>query len=196
MRVFSASLASLGALPLLQVSAQSQPPDVVSLLPSLSGSIASTVSSLPTAETNPNITYSSGQVTRFPPTSTSSSAATVSLNGTASASGSISTTEEALTTIVGGQPDPEETQSGSTVASATSSAPTTENTIPCNGHPQFCSRRYSNITQITSHNSAFAVENNAASNQEYPIEVQLNDGIRSRKWSVVAFSIDVLLTIV
>jgi hypothetical protein len=60
----------------------------------------------------------------------------------------------------------------------TSSAAAPTNTVPCNGWPEFCNRKYSNITFVTSHNAAFSVPRNAASNQEYPIRVQLNDGIR------------------
>ncbi|KAF2210449.1 hypothetical protein CERZMDRAFT_6251, partial [Cercospora zeae-maydis SCOH1-5] len=63
-------------------------------------------------------------------------------------------------------------------ASSTSSAARPTNTVPCNGWPEFCTRKYSNISMITSHNSAFVVPNNAASNQELPILTQLNDGVR------------------
>lgn len=63
-------------------------------------------------------------------------------------------------------------------ASSTTSSTRPTNTLPCNGWPEFCTRKYSNITFITAHNAAFAVENNAASNQELSIRDQLNDGIR------------------
>ena len=57
-----------------------------------------------------------------------------------------------------------------------SSLPT--NTQPCNSYPQFCNRRYSNITEVAAHNSPFIQQSNAARNQMLPLEDQLNDGIR------------------
>lgn len=52
------------------------------------------------------------------------------------------------------------------------------NTVPCNNYPEFCNRKYSNITEVCAHNSAFAIPNNAGSNQEFGIIDQLNDGVR------------------
>lgn len=63
-------------------------------------------------------------------------------------------------------------------ATATTSTATPTNTQPCNGYPEFCSRKYSNITQVTAHNAALVKKNNAFSNQQVPIVGQLNDGIR------------------
>jgi hypothetical protein len=63
----------------------------------------------------------------------------------------------------------------------TSSAPVASNTVPCNNYPEFCNRKYSNITEVCAHNSAFSIKNNAASNQEYGIVDQLDDGIRMSK---------------
>lgn len=63
-------------------------------------------------------------------------------------------------------------------ASATSSAPVASNTVPCNNYPEFCNRKYSNITEVCAHNSAFSIKNNAASNQALGIVDQLDDGIR------------------
>lgn len=60
----------------------------------------------------------------------------------------------------------------------TTSTPAASNTVPCNNYAEFCSRRYSNITQVCAHNSAFSVKNNAASNQVLDIVDQLNDGVR------------------
>ena len=68
------------------------------------------------------------------------------------------------------------TQSGNATATTSSARPT--NTVPCNGHPAFCSRSYSNITQVAAHNSPFSRPGNAASNQMLDVETQLNDGIR------------------
>lgn len=63
--------------------------------------------------------------------------------------------------------------------SATSSAlPTFTNTRPCNNWPEFCSRRYSNITEVSCHNSPFITKKNLAANQQYDVTTQLDDGIR------------------
>lgn len=53
--------------------------------------------------------------------------------------------------------------------------------MPCNNYAEFCTRKYSNITEVCAHNSAFVVKDNAASNQVLPITDQLNDGIRMCK---------------
>jgi hypothetical protein len=71
--------------------------------------------------------------------------------------------------------------STSGTSSSTSSASSPKNTVPCNNYPEFCNRKYSNITEICSHNSAFAIPNNAGSNQIYGILDQLNDGVRMCK---------------
>lgn len=62
--------------------------------------------------------------------------------------------------------------------SGSSSAPRPTSTLACNGHSEFCPRRYSNVTYVMAHNSPFVVENNAASNQAFHVTTQLNDGIR------------------
>ena len=51
----------------------------------------------------------------------------------------------------------------------------------CNNYPEFCDRRYSDITEICAHNSPFAENGNLASNQAYGVLNQLNDGIRMCK---------------
>lgn len=63
-------------------------------------------------------------------------------------------------------------------ATATSSGATATNTQPCNDYPEFCNRKYSNITMVTAHNFAFVRKGNAASNQALTVTYQLNDGIR------------------
>lgn len=68
--------------------------------------------------------------------------------------------------------------SSSQTASTTSSAPAATNTVPCNNYPEFCSRKYSNITEVCAHNSAFSIKGNAASNQVLSVLDQLNDGVR------------------
>jgi hypothetical protein len=68
--------------------------------------------------------------------------------------------------------------SSSTASTKTSTAPLATNTVPCNNYPEFCSRKYSNITEVCAHNSAFNIKDNAASNQVLSIVDQLDDGIR------------------
>ncbi|KAF4313469.1 tat pathway signal sequence [Botryosphaeria dothidea] len=63
-------------------------------------------------------------------------------------------------------------------AAGTSSSAAPTNTQPCNGYTEFCSRKYSNVTEVCAHNSPFTIKNNAASNQNYDVTTQLNDGIR------------------
>merc|ERR1711939_1293630 len=87
------------------------------------------------------------------------------------------TTTQTITTITGGDSTTSTRTTGS-ATSSTSTGPIPSNTAPCNTYPEFCSRQYSNITQICAHNSYFSVKNNAASNQDYDIHTQLDDGIR------------------
>ena len=76
---------------------------------------------------------------------------------------------------------------GSSTAATTTSTPVV-NTRPCNGHPEFCNRRYSNITMVAAHNSPFSKPGNAASNQALSVTSQLNDGIRMCKCFRSVFS--------
>ncbi|KAI7288773.1 PLC-like phosphodiesterase [Hortaea werneckii] len=87
------------------------------------------------------------------------------------------TTTQTITTITGGDSSTSTRTTGSSTSS-TSTGPVPSNTVPCNNYPEFCSRQYSNITQICAHNSYFSVKNNAASNQDYDMHTQLDDGIR------------------
>ena len=52
------------------------------------------------------------------------------------------------------------------------------NTQPCNSYVEFCTRKYSNITYVGCHNSPFVRPGNSGSNQELPVEDQLEDGVR------------------
>ncbi|KAJ9602363.1 hypothetical protein H2200_013218 [Cladophialophora chaetospira] len=95
-----------------------------------------------------------GNETTSSPTQTllvGSARTTTSLNGTAATNGTASST-------------------------STSAQPT--NTVPCNGHPALCNRKFSNITHVGAHNSPFVRPGNIAANQELDVETQLNDGIR------------------
>jgi hypothetical protein len=102
------------------------------------------------------------------------SSSSSSASGTASSADSTSTSET-LSLINGGGSNSTFAIGGAT---STSTAAIPTNTQPCNNYPEFCSRKYSNITEITAHNSPFARRNNAASNQALDVIDQLNDGIR------------------
>ncbi|KAL8820807.1 MAG: hypothetical protein Q9191_007437 [Dirinaria sp. TL-2023a] len=68
--------------------------------------------------------------------------------------------------------------SNSTTSSTTTSSAQPTNTQACNNYPEFCGRKYSNVTYIAAHNSPFVNANNAAANQIYGVVDQLNDGVR------------------
>jgi hypothetical protein len=91
------------------------------------------------------------------------------------ASGVINGTITTILTSVGGT----KTANGTSTGTSTSSAPV--NTQPCNGHPEFCTRPYSNITMVAAHNFAFVQESSFAANQELDVLNQLKDGIRMRE---------------
>jgi hypothetical protein len=86
-----------------------------------------------------------------------------------------STTDPPQTSVLGGT---RTTASNDTAASTTLASPRPSNTQPCNNYPEFCTRKYSNITEVCAHNSPFARPRNVASNQQYSVTQQLNDGIR------------------
>lgn len=62
-----------------------------------------------------------------------------------------------------------------------SAPPEPSSAQPCNGHTEFCQRRFSNISMVVAHNSPFVRPHNAASNQLCPVIDQLNDGVRGCK---------------
>jgi hypothetical protein len=70
------------------------------------------------------------------------------------------------------------TASGNATISQTSTSAQPINTTPCNGYPEFCNRKYSNISMVCAHNSPFNFPGNIASNQELSVTTQLNDGVR------------------
>lgn len=70
------------------------------------------------------------------------------------------------------------TLAGNFSSSTTSAVPTVTNTQPCNNYAEFCTRKYSNITNVACHNSPFITPNNLAANQQYDVTAQLNDGVR------------------
>lgn len=128
-----------------------------------------------------------------------SGSSTTTLTGTKTKTGSSTSTTskgttQTVTLLVGGggvqtekiingtvtiMPSSNSTVSPSSgTGTSTSSSATATNTTPCNGWAEFCSRQYSNITQVCAHNSAFSITGNAASNQALTVTQQLNDGIR------------------
>lgn len=70
------------------------------------------------------------------------------------------------------------TVAGNSTSNRTSTSDQSTNTQPCNNYPEFCTRKYSNITEVAAHNSPFVAPNNAAANQALGVVDQLNDGIR------------------
>lgn len=98
-------------------------------------------------------------------------------NGTAT-----STTTDIQTRLVGSKHTSTPTAINGTMSTSTTSTVKPTNTQPCNNYPEFCSRKYSNITMVCAHNSPFVKKGNAASNQELDVTTQLNDGVRMRKF--------------
>jgi hypothetical protein len=96
----------------------------------------------------------------------------------ASSSSSSTTTDDV--TAIAGLPASSASING-TAATTASAPPRPSNTQPCNGYPEFCQRKYSNLSMVVAHNSPFVKEHNAASNQVLPVLTQLNDGIRGCK---------------
>lgn len=113
-------------------------------------------------------------------TSEFSSFASLSVSQNASTTAYRSSTTEEVIGITGVAP----TASGNVTASTstTARARPTQNTTPCNGHPEFCNRRFSNVSMVVAHNSPFVRPRNAASNQVLEVITQLNDGIRGRTY--------------
>lgn len=123
---------------------------------------------------------------RFGTLFTDSSTMTSNATGT----GSTSTSSSSRTLLVGSSASTSTTSRalngtafGNSTATSTSTSAVPTNTQPCNGYPEFCSRKFSNITYVAAHNSPFIKPGNAASNQELPVTTQLEDGVRMRKSS-------------
>ena len=97
-------------------------------------------------------------------------------NSTTSTTTTHSRTSDTVTLLTGSAKTTT-TLSGN-ASTTTSSAPASTNTVPCNNYVEFCSRKYSNITEVACHNSPFITASNIAANQEYDVTQQLNDGVR------------------
>ncbi|KAM7194802.1 PI-PLC X domain containing protein [Naviculisporaceae sp. PSN 640] len=106
--------------------------------------------------------------------------------GTLAANATAEETDTNTVTLITGKQTPTTTSTittgisvnGTVTSSRTVAAPTPTNTRPCNNYPEFCNRKYSNITEVGAHNSPFVRAGSAAANQQYPVIDQLNDGIR------------------
>lgn len=111
-----------------------------------------------------------------------SSNSTVSLyNQTASASSTGNATTTASSTSASSSTPSTSTSATRTTLAGTNTAsetaaPTSD--VKCNGYTEFCNRKYSNVTYVVAHNSPFHIHGNAASNQLFDVNTQLDDGIR------------------
>ncbi|KAI4103029.1 MAG: hypothetical protein LQ339_004392 [Xanthoria mediterranea] len=121
---------------------------------------------------------SSGEIENLGTTIALANASAISIFASASSSPTSSTS----VTLLQGSSRPTPAANGTATANSTSTTTSTSdqptNTQPCNNYPEFCDRKYSNITQVAAHNSPFIAPNNAASNQALGVIQQLNDGIR------------------
>ncbi|KAH9818185.1 putative secreted protein [Teratosphaeria destructans] len=144
----------------------------------------STLSTVPTSD------FTGSQYVYITETTQSTVTSLLLINGTSSTATSTGTGTSATDTgdvqstriensqtqiVIGGGTH---TSTGNSTASSTSTSASATNTVPCNNYPEFCNRKYSNITEVCAHNSAFVVKNNAASNQQLPVTDQLDDGVR------------------
>jgi hypothetical protein len=106
------------------------------------------------------------------------SRSTGAINATASGVSSGVSSEATYTQLMGGTRSLESTVLSGGAIATTSTAAAPVNTQPCNNYPEFCNRKYSNITEVCAHNSPFVRTRNVASNQELTVTQQLNDGVR------------------
>ncbi|KAJ5576472.1 hypothetical protein N7535_003398 [Penicillium sp. DV-2018c] len=143
---------------------------------------SSTVQSLTTSVPPPSGTYLEVSTTiTLSDGEKSVVAAPTPHNGTMTASNqTYTTTSDSLTYLVGGGRTSligGGKMNATATTSSNSSVPTV-NTRPCNNYPEFCSRKYSNITMVAAHNSPFVRTNNVGANQALDVTQQLNDGVR------------------
>ncbi|KAL7799037.1 hypothetical protein V8C37DRAFT_407466 [Trichoderma ceciliae] len=97
---------------------------------------------------------------------------TRTVSGSGSGSGSGSSTNVSVSFPTGSL------TTGANLTATATGVPQPTNTQPCNNYLDFCSRKYSNITQVGCHNSPFVRPGNSGSNQELPVKTQLDDGVR------------------
>ncbi|KUL90794.1 hypothetical protein ZTR_00321 [Talaromyces verruculosus] len=148
--------------------------------------ISGTVDPLSIDGATGSVTYPSVTTTVTLSTDSNTLSGTVTRNAT----DVYTTTSGTVTMLVGSQgtttlaPNATASRNSTTATMTTSTAPLPTNTQPCNGYVEFCARNYSNITYVAAHNSPFDRQGNIASNQQYPVTTQLNDGIRMLQFQV------------
>ena len=130
------------------------------------------------------ITYADDSSTLSITTTSDYATVTGISNGTSSATNnSTSTSSPTQTLLVGSSRTTTSlngTATGNSTATSTLTSAQPTNTVPCNGYPEFCQRKFSNITHVAAHNSPFVRQDSLAANQMLNVETQLNDGIRMR----------------
>ncbi|KAL4914249.1 PLC-like phosphodiesterase, partial [Aspergillus aurantiobrunneus] len=152
-------------------------------LAEIASSISTTVQDV-TVPTGDYITYSSTVYLTTSGSVIGSTAVEVTgppgSNSTTAANATVTSTSDSVTVLMGGQTTITGNGTANSTHSATPSPSQTPvvNTQPCNGYPEFCDRKYSNISMIAAHNSPFAVQGNVAANQALGVEYQLDDGVR------------------
>ncbi|RKF63214.1 putative secreted protein [Golovinomyces cichoracearum] len=110
-------------------------------------------------------------------TRTTTEVATIYGIGTQDSNVTTATQLSQTQTLLVGRPS---TSSNVTVnsTSTTPHQPSATNETPCNNYPEFCSRKYGHITEVSAHNSPFVRAGNAGANQVLSVASQLDDGIR------------------
>ncbi|KAI7504204.1 PLC-like phosphodiesterase [Hortaea werneckii] len=172
----TASASSSNSLALTGTATTTESANFESPVYSPTSQIRVTTRSISTTNTGTSSSTGSGSGSSSGSSSSSNTNSNTHSNSTVTTSTGRTTTQT-VTTITGGDSSTSTRTTGS-ATSSTSTGPIPSNTVPCNNYPEFCSRQYSNITQICAHNSYFSVKNNAASNQDYDMHMQLDDGIR------------------
>jgi hypothetical protein len=143
---------------------------------SLITSIPPVPSSLVTQITPAADTSSSVSLSASLSASLSESSLSEARNSTVTSSSLSSSTTPDIIGITG-TPNPSPSSNGTSTTAANPARPSV-NTTPCNGYPEFCNRKFSNVSMVVAHNSPFVKPHNAASNQDLPVLTQLQDGIR------------------
>lgn len=142
--------------------------------------ISITQKSTPTAagSFSPGFTLGTG-LGNIPDLSSSMAAGNAtSSSGNGTATGTATDTTNTVTFLTGTAQGTTTLAGNFSTTSSSSATPTVTNTQPCNNYPEFCSRKYSNITEVACHNSPFITANNVAANQQFDVTYQLNDGVR------------------
>jgi hypothetical protein len=141
-----------------------------------------------------SFTYVSGSRTLTEGLSSTLAAANSTTTGSSNGTILLSTSTNG-DTVLSGSARTTTTSLNGTASHTTSSSARPTNTRPCNGYPELCNRKYSNITHVAAHNSPFVNPNNVASNQALDVTTQLNDGIRMCRLNVCSILLIPLLMI-